>query len=161
MARKLFNINLKEFNELLTELDGLGGEMKPVVTEALEAAAKTVEQDTIKAMAKSNLPAGGKYSRNPSQTMQSIVKNARVEWSGTIAEIGLGFDFDKPGAGGFLITGYYRSSEINGTARMAPNVELQRIYGGWAKAHNRYKKEIQEEMAKAVKKAIDKKLGGK
>ena len=159
--RKLFNLNYTQFNELLTEFDGLGGEMKPVVTKELEEAAKTVERDTIKAMEPSNLPAHGKYSRNPSKTKQSIVRNAKVEWSGTTASVGIGFDFSKPGAGGFLITGYYRSSEINGTARMEPNIELQRIYGGWAKGHNRYKREIQENMAKVVRDAINKKIGGK
>ena len=143
--RKLFNLNYDEFNNLLTELDGLGGKLKPVVTSALEEAADTVESDTKKAMVNSNLPAGGKYSQG--DTEKAIVENARVKWSGTTAGIGIGFDFEKPGAAGFLITG---------TPRMKPDTELQKIY-----KRKKYMKAIQQDMANVVMNEIDKKIGGK
>jgi hypothetical protein len=144
LARKLFNLNYSEFNELLTKLDGVGGDLKSVVADALEQTAETVEDDTKEAMAKSNMPAGGKYSTG--KTEKTIVENARVSWSGTIAEIGIGFDFDKPGAAGFLITG---------TPRMQPNYALQKIY-----KRKKYMKDIQQDMADIVMDEIDKKIGG-
>lgn len=143
--RKLFNLNYNEFSDLLTELDGLGGKLKPVVTNALEQAGETVEDDTKNAMTNSNLPAGGKYSQG--DTEKTIVENARVKWSGTTAEIGIGFDFEKPGAAGFLITG---------TPKMKPNYELQKIY-----KRKKYMNAIQKDMANVVMDEIDKKIGGK
>lgn len=143
--RKLFNLNFDEFNDLLTEFDGLGGNLKPVVTKALEDVADTVEADTEKALVKSNMPAQGKYSSG--ETEKSMVRNAKVEWSGTIAEIGLGFDFDKPGAAGYL---------ISGTPRMKPNKELQRIY-----KRKKYLKDIQNDMSNTVIEAIDEEVSDK
>lgn len=142
--RKLFNLNYSQFNDLLTELDGLGGDLKPVITDALEQAAETVEEDTKEAMAKANLPAGGKYSTG--ETEKAIVENAKVEWSGTIAEIGIGFDFGKPGAAGYLITG---------TPRMKPNYELRKIY-----KQRKYLNAIQRDMTDIVMDAIRDKMGG-
>lgn len=143
--RKLFNINYSQFEDLLTELDAVGGKIKPVVTDALEQVAETVEYDTKEAMTKSNLPAKGIYSNG--QTEKSIVENARVEWSGTIAEIGLGFDFGKKGAAGFLITG---------TPRMKPDYALQKIY-----KRKKYMNQIQQDIVDIVSDAIDEQIGGK
>ena len=127
-------LDLKGFNELITKLEGLGGEVKPVVTDALEQAAETVEWDTKDAVKKANLPAKGRYSTG--DTAASITENARAEWSGTIAEIGLGFDYGKKGAGGFLITG---------TPRMKPDYELNRIY-----KQKKYMSKLQNEMSEIV-----------
>ena len=71
----------------------------------------------------------------------------KVEWSGTVAEVGVGFDYSMPGAGGFLITG---------TPKMQPNRELNRIY-----KQKKYMRQIQSDMEAVVADEINKKMEGK
>lgn len=150
MARNTMSLDLKGFNELLTKLDGLGGDLKKTVTEALDEAGKKIGEDTAQAVQKSNLPAGGKYSQG--DTADTVVMNPKVEWSGEEASIGVGFDFSKKGAGGFLIKGYYQN--YHGTPRhMAPQKDLNAMYTGKG-----YMKQIQNDMMKVVTKAIDEKM---
>lgn len=143
MARNTLKLDTKGFEQLLTKLDSLGGNMVEVVDKALTDAGQKISEDTHRAMAKQNLPAGGKYSND--DTDKTIIDNPQVEWSGTAASINVGFDFAQPGAGGFLITG---------TPKMDPNKELQKIYKG-----KKYMKEIQEQMANTVGEAITKAMG--
>lgn len=142
MARNTLKLELSGFNEMLTRLDKLGGDIKEVVEDALGQAAETVEWDTKDALADANLPAGGDYSDG--DTMESVVSDARVDWSGTTASIGVGFDYGKPGAGGFLITG---------TPKMDPDYELQKIY-----KRKKYMQQIQEDMREIVADEIDRRL---
>ena len=59
---------------------------------------------------------------------------------------GVGFDYSKKGAGGFL---------ISGTPRMRPDTELQRIY-----RRKKYMRDIQNDMAEVVQDYIAKALKG-
>lgn len=156
--KKKFNLDYSAIEELITNLDETQHDVKKIVSETLEETGRKVGADTVAALAKPNLPAQGKYSTG--RTKETSILNPKTEWSGTLATIGIGFDFSKEGAGGFLISGYYRSGGVNGTAKMAPDLELQKIYSGWAKAHNRYKKELQQLMAEKMKQSIDKNTGG-
>lgn len=140
----VLKLDLSGFKEMLERLDKLGGDIKNVVEDALTQAAETIADDTVDAMSTANLPAGGKYSHG--ETMASIVRHPVVEWQGTYASVGVGFDFDKPGAGGFLITG---------TPRMAPNHALQAIY-----KRKKYMKSIQDDMSEIVSEAIVDRMGG-
>lgn len=140
MARNTLRLDTKGFESLLTKLDEVGGNINEVVTKALEEAGQTIAEDTHKAMAASYLPAGGKYSNG--KTEAAIVDNPQVEWSGSRASIEVGFDFGKPGAGGFLITG---------TPKMKPDKELNRMYKG-----KKYMKQIQDQMSEVVSEAISK-----
>lgn len=150
MGRNTMSLDLKGFNELLTKLDGAGGDLKKVVTEALEEAGEKIGNDTEQAVQKSKLPAHGKFSQG--DTAKTVVMNPKVEWSGDTASIGVGFDFSKKGAGGFLIKGYYQN--YHGTPRhMAPQPQLNAMYTGKG-----YMRQIQNDMSKVVKKELDKKL---
>ena len=140
MARNTLRLDTKGFENLLTKLDEVGGNINEIVTKALEEAGKTIAEDTHSAMAASNLPAGGKYSTG--KTEAAIVDDPKVEWSGSKASIAVGFDFAKPGAGGFLITG---------PPKMRPNKELNKMYKG-----KKYMKQIQDQMSEVVSDAIDK-----
>lgn len=147
MARNTMQLDLKGFNELITKLDGLGGDIKKATQDALEKAGQKIGEDTATAVQRSNLPAGGKFSQG--DTAKTVVENPKVEWSGDTASIGVGFDFSKQGAGGFLIKGYYQN--FHGTPRhMAPQPQLNAMYTGKG-----YMKQIQNEMAKEVTKVID------
>ena len=144
MARNILKLQLEGFEKLIANLEGLKGDVKGAVTDALEQAAETIEWDTKDAVKDANLPAKGVYSRG--DTEKSIVENAKVNWSGTVAEINVGFDFGKPGAGGYLITG---------TPRMKPDYELQRIY-----KRKKYMSQIQKDMAEVVNDYIVDKMEG-
>ena len=144
MARNTLKLQLGGFEELITKLEGLQGDVKGAVTDSLEQAAETIEWDTKDAVKHANLPAEGIYSQG--DTERSIVENSKVNWSGTLAEIGVGFDFGKPGAGGYLITG---------TPRMKPDYELQKIY-----KKKKYMTALQKDMAEVVNDYIVKKMEG-
>ena len=128
----------------MEKLDRLGGDLKEVTEDALGQAAETIEWDTVDAVQKPNLPRGGKYSNG--DTEASIVRDAKVEWEGMTGSIGVGFDFGKPGAGGFLITG---------TPRMAPVGPLTEIY-----KRKRYMSQIQKDMQEIVSDAIKERMEG-
>lgn len=145
MARNTLKLQLGGFDDLITKLESLQGDVKGAVTDALNKAGGTIGEDTKKAVDTSNLPAEGAYSKG--QTKESIVSNPHVQWSGTQAEIGVGFDYSKKGAGGFLITG---------TPRMKPDYALQKIY-----KQKKYMNGIQKDMREVVNDYIVGKMEGK
>lgn len=142
--RKLGRIDYRQFEELAEELQSLGGDLKIVMGSALEDAGKNIQAKTEKAMANSNLPAKGKYSTGATEA--AINLDPKVKWSGTSGSIGFGFDFDKPNAGRWLITG---------TPRMQPDKALAAIY-----ASSKYKSEVVKQIKDALQAEINK-LGGK
>lgn len=145
MARNTLKLQLGGFQELITKLDSLQGDVKKAVTDALEQAGETIGEDTVDAVDNANLPARGECSKG--QTKASIITNPTVHWSGNQAEIGVGFDYSKKGAGGFLITG---------TPRMKPDYELQKIY-----KRKKYMNQIQNDMADVINDYIQEKMEGK
>ena len=88
------------------------------------------------------LPAHGQFSTG--ETKRSIA-DPKVEWSGTLAEVGMGFDKTKDGAGGFLITG---------TPKMKPNAKLEDIYVR-KKYMSNVQKQMQEIVSEEIKKAME------
>ena len=148
MSHNTLKLELSGFKELLTKLDKLGGDVPGVVDDALTQAAGTIADDTLEALADANLPAGGKFSGDKfsgSDTKAAIVTNPRVEWQGTTASVGVGFDYGEPGAGGYLITG---------TPKMKPDYALQKMY-----KKKGYMQKIQDDMRKTVTDAISKRMG--
>lgn len=137
-------LELTGFEELLDKLDKIGGDLKPVVTDALEQAGETIEWDTKEAVAKANLPAKGKFSKG--DTEKTIVSNPKVNWTAGVATIGVGFDYGKDGAGGFLITG---------TPRMKPDQALLTMY-----KRKKYMAKIKSEMEEIVNEAIEEIMEG-
>ena len=125
-------VDFNGFADLAEQLDMLGADLHEIFQDVMEQTAETIQEDTESALASGNLPAGGQYSRG--NTANSIVQSPSVTWSGEVGEIPLGFEFSKPGAGGFLITG---------TPRMRPDYELERIYSG-RKYENDIKRDIED-----------------
>ena len=132
--RNTLRLDTSGFVEMLRKLDSLGGDVKKATQDALLQASETIYEDTLDAMQKSNLPAGGKYSQGT--TMESIIRDAQVTWEGLVASVPVGFDFSKPGAGGFLITG---------TPKMQPDRELHRMY-----KQKKYMRDIQNDMGDVI-----------
>ena len=100
------------FDEMIEKLDEINANVKDFVTESLEAVGEDIGVYTKEAIKKEELPAGGKYSTGA--TAQSVIINPKVEWSGTFASIGVGFDYSKDGAGGMLISGTPRMQPVQG-----------------------------------------------
>lgn len=144
-ARKqMISLDFNIFAEYAEKLDNLGVSLEKVFGEAMEKAAAEVQQDTIAAMEKANLPAKGKFSDG--QTESTILRDVKVKWSGSLGAVNLGFDKTKPGAGGFLITG---------TPRMQPDLQLADIYGS-----KRYENKLKKQIEKDLQAAINKIMGG-
>lgn len=138
------SIDFNGFAEYAEELDKLGADLQKIFGDAMEEAGKTVQSDTLAALDSGNLPAQGKYSRG--DTERAVIDDLTVQWSGAVGELPLGFNKSVPGAGGFLITG---------TPRMAPDYELEKIYGT-----RKYENQLKRSIEKRLQAEIDKRLGG-
>lgn len=123
---------------LVRRLESVGGNVPRTVEKALSGALQRISRDTHEALLSTNLPAKGKFSKGA--TDESVIDAATVTWSGSVASIPIGFDFSKPGAGGFLITG---------TPKMKPDAKLHAMY-----KQKKYMAEIQNEMADVILSAI-------
>lgn len=143
MARNTLKLDTSGLEKLLTELDSLGGNVKQTAELALKKAGVQIMNETILAVSKPKLPAQGKFSYG--DTSESIIHHPKVEWEGNVASIPVGFDFSKPGSGGYL---------IEGTPRMPPATELRQIYKG-----KRYMAEIQKMMQNIVWEELKKEWG--
>lgn len=145
MAKKMFQLETKGFEAMMKRLDSLGGDVRGAVDEALGKAAETVRQDTITATQKPNLPRQGKYSNDV--TIASIAQDTSVHWEGQTAWVPVGFDFSRPGAGGYLITG---------TPKMQPAPLLHRMY-----KQKQYMAGIQKQIGEVITQhVVDKMAGG-
>lgn len=143
--KNYISIDFSNFAEYAEKLDRLNADLKKIFGDAMEDAAKQVQEDTRKAVDNANLPAGGNYSDG--ETKASIIRDVTPKWSGSLGEVKLGFDKTKPGAGGFLITG---------TPKMAPDALLAEMYSG-----RKYQRQIQKNIEQSLQKELDKLGGGK
>lgn len=145
MARKqMISIDFKNFSDYAEKIDKLGANLKSVFSKAMEEAAEKVQQDTIAAIQPVNLPGKGRYSTG--DTLNTVIRDPKTKWEGSVGEIPIGFDKTKPGAGGWLITG---------TPKMRPDYALEKIYGT-----KRYESELKKTIEKALQREIDKIMGG-
>lgn len=123
MARNKIGLQVKGFEEYMAKLDELGGSgaMKKGVEKALVSSKEYVNPLIEQAMAKGNLPAGGRYSTG--DTKQSIDDDMTVEWEGLSASVKVGFDFKESGLTSIFL--------MYGTPKHAPVLGLyEAIYGG-------------------------------
>lgn len=139
------SIDFSVFEDYAAELDDLGADLQEIFEDVMEQEAETVQEDTKEALGKANLPAQGEFSIGT--TEDNLDMHPKVEWSGSIGEVGLGFDKSKPGAGGFLITG---------TPKMQPDQKLVDIYG-----RKKYRRKITESIMDYLQAEIEDRLGSK
>ena len=145
MARKKnISINSDLFAREITKLDELNADVKRIVSDALEEAAKKIEEDTLDGLQDKYLPAHGIYSTG--ETKEAVIRDAKAEWSGTYCSVNVGFDKTKPNAGTYLITG---------TPRMKPDAMLNKVYRGKS-----YEKSINESIRKRLDSESQKILRG-
>lgn len=146
MGKNMLKLDTSGFDYFVSKLQKLNADLKPIFTDALTQAAETITEDTLEGVKDQYLPAHGEYHRQGHPTEKSIVTHPEVVWQGVTAEVAVGFDFSKPGAGGFLITG---------TPRMRPDKKLNQIYKG-----KRYMSQIKKDMEEVFQDAIDKYMRG-
>ena len=141
MAKRKQFISLEygAFDSYIERLRSVEADVEKVVADAMEKAAEKVQEDTIKALEKSHLPAKGKYSQG--DTEESVVRDLKPTVTRQYVEVKLGFDKTRPGAGGFLITG---------TPKMQPDRALAQIYGS-RKYQTDITNQIKEDLDKAIK----------
>lgn len=139
MGKNTLKLDTKGLEPLMRMLSRLDEEVaKATIEDTLTKAAERVQMDTHIALNKTYLPAHGKYWTG--QTAASVVEDTTPRWEGQTAWVPVGFDFSRPGAGGYL---------ISGTPKMNADPMLNKMYRGKA-----YMREIQDEMFDAVNKKI-------
>ena len=146
MAKNKLTLQVKGFEEYMSKLDVLAGgqAMKRGVEGALKSSKQYVNPQITKSMAKSNLPAGGKYSTG--STKKSIDNDMSVDWQGMTGSINVGFDFKKAGVTSIFL--------MYGTPRMQPvNGLKDAIYG--AKTKREIKKLQEAALAKVIKRTME------
>ena len=139
--KQALDMDFSCFADYAERVDTLGGNLEAAV----------VQKDTLEGLEKPNLPAQGRYQGDPSDTKAQVIQGAQVEWHGSVAEIGLGFDKTKKGAGGFLITG---------TPKMLPDPVLEDIYSR-QKTSRAYEKRLKDQINADLKAEIERLMGGK
>lgn len=142
MSRNSFKFDFEKLSDIIEKLDKAGANLEKVLSEVLEETAEEITQDTIAALAPAYLPAGGKYSTGA--TLDSVIRDPKVEIKGSVLEVGVGFDKSKRGAGGWLITG---------TPKMAPDKPLNEIYVG-KKYENKMMKNIEAKLEETLEEIV-------
>jgi hypothetical protein len=82
-------------DEVLKKLNKLGADTKQITEDALQKSFDIVTKKAEAAIAKPNLPAGGKFSTG--RTEESLTRTLEVTWTGTEASAPVGFNIKKGG----------------------------------------------------------------
>jgi hypothetical protein len=110
-----FSLDFVGFDEVLKKFAKLEADAKPVADEALTKTHEIITKKAEAAIAKANLPAGGKYSTG--DTEKSIVRDPKITWKGTEGSVSIGFNIKKGGLASIFL--------MYGTPRM---VKVQELY---------------------------------
>lgn len=133
MAKKM-RLEFTGFEEYAERLDKLGGDLKKTTEKALIETHKLLTPKVEEAFRKHDV----KYSHD---TLASLKKDARVEWDGSVAAIGVGFKISEGGFPSIFI--------MYGTPRMQPDKKVYNsIYGNKKKVRELQEKIFAEEIAK-------------
>lgn len=112
-----FTLDTSGLERLIAHMEQLNLNVDAAIQRGLEEVGKKAARDTEAALDSKFLPAKGKFSRG--QTRASIITDPKVQKDGLGYYVPIGFDFSKPGAGGFL---------IKGTPTMSPDPQLHKMY---------------------------------
>lgn len=134
MAKNKMRLEFTGFEEMAERLDKLGGDLKKTTEKALIETHELLTPKIEEAFRQHDV----KYSHD---TMKSLKKDAKVEWNGSTAEIGVGFKISEGGLPSIFI--------MYGTPRMDPDKKVYNaIYGNKKKVRELQEKIFAEEIAK-------------
>lgn len=137
MSNKI-SLDFKVFAEYAEKLDAIGGDIQSAADQVLQNAQKMVT---------ANIERDMKSHKRTGRTQRSILSNAKVEWSGPIASVDIGFDIKNGGLPSIFL--------MYGTPRMEKDQQLyDHIYG---KAVAREMKKMTE---KTMERIIKRRMGG-
>lgn len=138
MPKNKISIDYSFLGKLLDNLEEAGASIKEVTETALKAGKEIVNKEAEAAMAK---------HKRTGRTADSIDKSDKVEWSGSTAEIDVGFHIRQGGLPSIFL--------MYGTPRMQPDRRLYNsIYG------SSINKKVQEVQQKALEELTKKMAGG-
>lgn len=139
MAKKQFSVEFEAYDILKRKLDAFGGD---ITKKAIDRALK----DTQLVVANASEAAMQKHDKT-GKTSDSIIKDGKVEWTGTEAKIWVGFDIDSGGlASIFLMHG----TTVHGQPHVTPDRNLYNAVYGSA-----VRKEVQKIQEEAFRKALE------
>lgn len=146
MSKKIFiSVENKIFAEYAERLDKLGGDIKGVVDKILQDAHATVTSEVEAAMMKHN---------KSGDTSRSILRDSKVQWTGTTASINVGFDISNGGLPSIFLMYGTPKHEPGHPGTDADKVLYDAIYG------KRQARNLREMSIKAMEEAIKKRMGG-
>lgn len=120
--KKRMTLEFEGFEEVIERLSKLDGDVKTTTERALKETHRIVTQKAEAAMQLENLPAKGEYSSG--DTLESLKREANVEWAGTLAEVPVGFSIREGGIASIFM--------MYGTPEYMKN---QKLYNAiWGKA---------------------------
>lgn len=138
MSRNKLTVNFSAFEEYAEKLDKLGGDIKTAVDKSLEESKKLVNKQLHEQM---------KKHKRTGDTEKTIRDNARVEWSGTLGAVKVGFDIAHGGLPSIFL--------MYGTPRMQKDQKLYNaVYGAGTK------RKIKELQKKIFNDEIKRVMGG-
>lgn len=140
---KKWGIEYGALQEFLDELRRLEANTKGTVEKALVATQDYIAQQADEHTGDKYLPAKGEFKSNPSQIKSAIIKDHKVDWELSKAQISAGFDFAKAPHSVYL---------LNGTQTMEPAKGLKNAVQG-AKARKAVAKIQKDIFYKACKEA--------
>lgn len=112
MARKKFQLEFEGWEELVKQFESLGGDTVELTEKILTATHEHITPKIHDKMAKSNLPAHGKYSSG--DTEKQIIDDVNIEWAGTGATVDVGFSLDESIIPIFLMKGTPTMNAVKG-----------------------------------------------
>ena len=119
MAKKKMGLIFTGFEEMAERLEKMGGNLEKTTEKALKATHAHITPKIEEAFSKHDI----KYSHD---TGKSLKRDAKVEWSGSVAAVGVGFKIAEGGLPSIFL--------MYGTPRMQPDKKLYNsIYGGKVK----------------------------
>lgn len=138
MSRNKLTVNFSAFEEYAEKLDKLGGDIKTAADKSLEESKKLVNKQLHEQMEK---------HKRTGDTEKAIRDNARVEWSGTLGTVKVGFDIAHGGLPSIFL--------MYGTPRMQKDQKLYNaVYGAGTK------RKIKELQKKIFNDEIKRVMGG-
>jgi hypothetical protein len=90
--KKKFGIEFSGFEDLATDFEKLGGDVKKIAEECLAVVPEMITPNIKKDMQRHK-----RTGKRAGKTAESIVENAKVEWQGNIGKMPVGFDLKNGG----------------------------------------------------------------